>query len=281
MRKLCFAVGSRNSRASSERYVLTFLRSSSSSVSLPPQMKNKPHPRWARRAAARQSSRTQSDQKDIDHLDSAQPEIVEDEPTDPTAELGPISSATSRPSGLQMPSIYLSPVSFSPGPASSCESLMSPQDPSFLSAFIPSPASSSSSNSPLGLSPQLPQVRVDDMSYISGPDSELEDFVGSASLDRRGLEEALYDQILEQMMRLDRLKSAELNHCDHQVTASHSPMGGNCGCVNDPQAYDFVRDLSDRLRRATDALGNMCGHSHGSVGCELYSRISELDRLAA
>ncbi|KDR75848.1 hypothetical protein GALMADRAFT_156783 [Galerina marginata CBS 339.88] len=52
--------------------------------------------------------------------------------------------------------------------------------------------------------------------------------------------------------------------------------GSQCGCLNDPTSYNTMLELSLRLRKATDVLGQSPSHRLGGF-CHLHQRISELD----
>ncbi|PPQ67245.1 hypothetical protein CVT25_005829 [Psilocybe cyanescens] len=51
---------------------------------------------------------------------------------------------------------------------------------------------------------------------------------------------------------------------------------GGCSCLHDPASYNTMLELSLRLRKASDILGQSSSHHNGGY-CHLHQRISELD----
>ena len=190
-----------------------------------------------------------------------------------------------RPPQLSLPNIYLSPVSpvsSSSGPASSCESLLSPQDYHYLTAYNGSSPGSSLTNSPTPTHAHLPRVMVNDMPLPDGSNPGIDHHhpYGIDMLSASHLEEGLYGRMLDQMMHADKLRYDCFNN-----KGAMGLHGGqvSCGCINDTLAYANVLELSARLRRAVEALGRVPDHDlgHANGTCELYARMCELDKLTS
>lgn len=193
---------------------------------------------------------------------------VESSPESPSTP-APASSRP-RPPQLSLPNIYLSPISplsSSSGPASSSESLLSPQDYNYLAAYGGNSPASSLSNSPTLAHAHLPRVMVNDMP-LDGSDHFSVDSILAAT----HLEEGLYGRMLDQMMQADKLRY----ECMHKGLP-----GATCGCINDSLAYANILELSARLRRAVEALGRVSDHEPGHSNCELFSRMCELDKITS
>lgn len=227
-------------------------------------MKNKPHPRWSQKSHSSASS-------EADHT----PDLS---PTDGSSDGDPPSSPPPYPnqrSAQSLPNIYLTPVSASSGAASSCESLLNPPDFNYLSACSgPSPGSSLS-NSPDPSNLTLPRVVVDDTTVHDGGNYQVnvESLLAATSLEP-SMDGELYGRMLDQIMHTEQMRYG----CEHKLL--HQP-GATCGCINNTFAYSYTLELSARLRRAVEALGRLSDHQDGKPGCELYSRMSELDRLVS
>lgn len=184
---------------------------------------------------------------------------------------------------LTVPGIRLTPVNgtLSAGAVSSCESLLSPQDPNFLSAFsIPSPASasSSSSSSPIPGPNSLPQVFINDASTMGNGEFNVESLLANASLDPSGFEEGLYGQMLDHIMRVDQAKADQMYNYGMN---DRSQPNCTCGCINNPMAYNNIIELSVRLRKAVEALTRIVEHRERSMDCELYSKVCDLDKFTS
>lgn len=188
---------------------------------------------------------------------------------------------SSGPSSLRLtiPNMNLSPMSLSPGATSSCESLLSPQDPHFLSAYnLPSPTSSASSSmrsSPMSAHSALPHVMINDPTSMDGGEFNVEHLLSTGSLEPSGFEDGLYGKILDRIMQNDQDR---LYECDPRHHAGHT---ATCGCINDSAAYTYILELSVRLRKAAEALGRVAEHRPDRLDCELFSRIYELDRITS
>lgn len=231
-------------------------------------MKNKPHPRWAQRSPSRGPPPSPTSEQEMEMPTSINNESPQqNNPHTPPSNY----SGKPRPPQLTLPGVYLSPISpTSTGSASSCESLLSPQDFSYLSACNGVSPSSSSSNSPMPEHPSLPRVMVNDIPL--GEDHS--QFNVESLLAATHLEEGLYGHMLDQMMQVDKLRT----DC---AMKEHAFSGRNCGCINDHIAYTNILELSARLRRAVEALGHVSDHDHGPSSCELYARMTELDTLTS
>ena len=82
--------------------------------------------------------------------------------------------------------------------------------------------------------------------------------------------------MLDHIMHVDHFAATNIQHnCS-------APRGqrGSCGCVNNTMGYNYILELSVRLRKAVEALSRLADHRPGGADCELFRRIAELDRLA-
>jgi len=229
-------------------------------------MKNKPHPRWAQRSPSRGPPPSPTSEQEMEIPVPTTRDSPQHNGSNPGTYAG-----KPRPPQLTLPGVYLSPISpTSSGAASSCESLLSPQDFNYLSTCNGVSPSSSSSNSPMPEHPSLPRVMVNDIPLMDDPSH----FNVESLLAATHLEEGLYGHMLDQMMQVDKLR----HDC---VMKEHSFSGRNCGCINDHIAYTNILELSARLRRAVEALGRVSDHDHGASSCELYVRMTELDKLTS
>ena len=105
----------------------------------------------------------------------------------------------------------------------------------------------------------------------------VENLLAASSLEPYGFEDGLYGKILDRIMQSDQASTGGL----YADTRHHPGHLGTCGCINDSAAYNYILELSVRLRKAAEALGRVADHRPDRPGCELYSRIYELDRLTS
>ncbi len=191
-------------------------------------MKNKPHPRWAQRSPSRGPPPSPTSEQEMEIPVPTTRDSPQHNGSNPGTYAG-----KPRPPQLTLPGVYLSPVSpTSSGAASSCESLLSPQDFNYLSTCNGVSPSSSSSNSPMPEHPSLPRVMVNDVPLMDDPSH----FNVESLLAATHLEEGLYGHMLDQMMQVDKLR----HDC---VMKEHSFSGRNCGCINDHIAYTNILEL--------------------------------------
>ena len=66
----------------------------------------------------------------------------------------------------------------------------------------------------------------------------------------------------------------------HKQPFDTQPSIGHCGCLYDSASYQAMLELSLRLRKASDVLGQSPTHRLGEGFCHLHQRILELDLLA-
>lgn len=70
-----------------------------------------------------------------------------------------------------------------------------------------------------------------------------------------------------------------MDNAFNQLSGAHTSLE-HCGCLQDPANYQIMLELSLRLRKASDVLGQSPTHRLGEGCCQLHQRILELDLLA-
>ena len=83
--------------------------------------------------------------------------------------------------------------------------------------------------------------------------------------------EGTFDNIFDNLIRNEGMGMGGPDSC-----LSH-PDGSHCGCLGESASYNVVLELSLRLRRAAETLGQYAKHRAAS-NCPIHQRIAELDR---
>ncbi|KAH9948548.1 hypothetical protein B0H21DRAFT_777789 [Amylocystis lapponica] len=212
------------------------------------ELKNKPHPRWTNAGPQVTEGIERGHASPSDCTMGA----VQDVPPSPTG------SAASQPAFNDS---YTSPS----------------QQPSAPSQFLIVPDSNISSSLspmniqyPLSLSPldtQLPSSIWEHPG--SEPDYNPSTLFSScqAQTVQMGSDSGFFDDIFGNFVGYD-------GDCNNNRIADH------CGCLNDPASYNVVLELSLRLRKAAELLGQSSRHVSCPSTCILNQSIAELDRFA-
>lgn len=241
-------------------------------------MKNKPHPRWAQKPPGNQVQDQHFSDEDPVLTMAPTETLRDDDRRSNTVSDHGLSVPANAARQMNAPSIQLTPITSSPEALMACESPVTPQDPHFLGTFnIPTPPNSSSSSSPVHYNRMLPHVVMNDRRTISpSVFHSVDGLLASACMESTGFEDGIYGQMLDHILRTDQ--AGTVGTCSRNASCSQA-----CSCINSAAVYNSLLELSIRLRKAVESLGEVPDHSSRTYGleCQLFTRIRDLDKLTS
>ena len=142
---------------------------------------------------------------------------------------------------------------------------------------LPSPPHSSHANSPGSAVTSLPGHLSNSVRTAS--DFSVDNIVSASSFESTGFESGIYGHMLDHIMHADKVRVA--TDCAFGSSRPDSEMC--CPCISNVAVYNSLLELSIRLRKTVELLGNDPRHQAQTMNfrCKLFNKIRKLDRLTS